>query len=116
MQVEIVTDNHIDGSERLSSYVTGVLEDALARFGDRVTWVEVHLGDENSHKSGGSDKWCGMHVKLGGLPTVNINAEAPTVDLAIDGAIDKLLKTLERQIGKQQDHKGRTPMAGDTAL
>ncbi len=116
MQVEVVTDNHVDGSERLSAYVTSVLEDALARYGDRVTWVQAHLGDENSHKSGGSDKWCAFSLKMGGMPTVNVNAGAPTIDLAIDGAVDKLVKTLDRQIGKKQDHKGRTPMSGDPTL
>jgi ribosomal subunit interface protein len=116
MQVEVVTDNHIEGSEKLSGYVKTVLEDALARYGDRVTWVEAHLGDENSHKSGGSDKWCALHAKVGGMPTVNVNAEAPSIDQAIDGAADKLVKALDRQIGKKQDHKGRTPMSGEDGL
>jgi ribosome-associated translation inhibitor RaiA len=113
MQVQVVTDNHVQGSDRLSGHVESVVEDSLGRFGNRVTWVEVHLGDENSHKSGGADKWCGIHAKLAGLDTLNVNAQAATVDQAIDDAVDKLVKVIDRTVGRKEDPKGRAPTSGD---
>ncbi|RIK87670.1 MAG: ribosomal subunit interface protein [Planctomycetota bacterium] len=115
MQVQVTTDNHVEGSDRLSAYVDSVVRDTLGRFGNRVTRVEVHLGDENSHKSG-LDKWCAMEARLAGMPPVTVNAQAGSLDQAIDGAADKLLKALDRQTGRKDDHKGRTSMSGDKGL
>ncbi|HEX6960249.1 MAG TPA: HPF/RaiA family ribosome-associated protein [Lacipirellula sp.] len=114
MQIEVTTDNHVDGSEQLSTHVRSVVEDALGRFGNRVTWVEVHLGDENSRKTGGA--YCGIHAKLAGADTFNVNAESATIDQALDAATDKLLKVIDRSLGKKEDPKKRSPMHGEPGL
>jgi ribosome-associated translation inhibitor RaiA len=114
MQIEVTTDNHVAGSDRLNQQVQSVIEDALGRFGERVTWVEVHLGDENSHKTGGA--YCGIHAKLAGAETFNVDAESDTVDQALDAATDKLLKVIDRTLGKREDPKKRAPMHGEPGL
>lgn len=114
MKIEVNTDSHVSGGEALSSHVKAVVEDSLARFGDRVTWVEVHLGDENSHKAGGA--WCGIHAKLAGLDTVNVDAQADVVHSAVDAAAEKLLKVLDRTTSKKEHPKGRVPMGGEPGL
>lgn len=114
MQIEVTTDNHVPGSESLSARVRSVVEDALGRFGNRVTWVEVHLGDANSHKSGGA--YCGIHAKLAGAETFNVDAESATIDQALDAATDKLLKVIDRTLGKREDPKKRTPAHGEPGL
>jgi ribosome-associated translation inhibitor RaiA len=114
MQIEVTTDNHVAGGEGLSTHVQSVVEDALGRFGDRVTWVEVHLGDENSHKSGGA--YCGIHAKLAGADTFNVNADSATIDQALVAAADKLLKVIERTLEKKEDPKKRSPMNGEPGL
>src|SRR5688572_16394398 len=114
MQIEVITDNHVEGSDRLSAHVKSVIEDSLERFDDRVTWVEVHLGDENSHKSGGA--YCGIHAKLAGAETFNVNADAGTIDQALDAAADKLLKVIDRTLGKKEDPKKRAPMHGEPGI
>lgn len=114
MKIEVNTDSHVSGGEALSSHVKSVVEDTLDRFGDRVTWVEVHLGDENSHKVGGA--WCGIHAKLAGLDTVNVDAQADVVHAAVDAAAEKLLKVIDRTIGKKEDAKKRAPMNGEPGL
>jgi ribosome-associated translation inhibitor RaiA len=114
MQIEVTTDNHITGSNGLNQHVRSTIEGAMERFGDRVTWVEVHLGDENSHKAGGA--WCGIHAKLAGIDTVNVNADSGTIDQALDAATDKLLKVIDRTLGKKEDPKKRAPMHGEPGL
>jgi hypothetical protein len=42
MQVQVHTDNHIEGHERLSRWVESVVTDALARFAGRISSVQVH--------------------------------------------------------------------------
>jgi ribosome-associated translation inhibitor RaiA len=114
MQVEVTTDNHITGSEALSARVKSVVEEALGRFGSRVTWIEVHLGDENSHKAGGI--WCGVNARLAGLETFNVSGTGGDVDQAVDDATAKLVKVIDRTIGKKEDHKKYPPMNGEPGL
>jgi ribosome-associated translation inhibitor RaiA len=114
MQIQVTTDNHVEGSDRLNTHVQFVVEDALERFGDRVTWVEVHLGDANSHKTGGA--FCGIHAKLAGAETFNVDAESDNLDQALDAATDKLLKVIDRTLGKREDPKKRAPMHGEPGL
>jgi ribosome-associated translation inhibitor RaiA len=106
MQIDVTTDNHVEGGEALVDHVQTVVKNSLARFGNRVTWVEVHLGNENSRKSGGA--WCGIHAKLAGLNTMNVDARADYLHVAIDAAANKLLHAIDHAIGKKEISKKRT--------
>ncbi|MEL6796637.1 MAG: ribosomal subunit interface protein, partial [Planctomycetota bacterium] len=57
MLIEI---NYRDGqsSESLDARIREQLVATLGYLADRLTRVEVHLGDENAHKSGPADKRC----------------------------------------------------------
>lgn len=117
MQVLVSTDNYVEGSQELSSHVESVLEDSLARFGERLIRVEVHIGDENSSsKSDDADKRCAMEARLAGLPPIAVTHKAAQIDQAIYGAVEKLEKTLDRKLGKHNDHKGRTSFGGDQTI
>lgn len=110
MQIQVTTDNHIEGSEGLTHHVESVVADTLDRFNDRVTRVEVHLGDENSHKHGGH--WCTIEAKLAGMPPAAATAQADTLNRAIDAAAEKLLNVLDHTVGKNEHQKKRLPMNG----
>jgi ribosomal subunit interface protein len=114
MQIQVRTDNHIDGSAELTRHVQEVVESALQSFADRVTRVEVHLTDESSsQKNIGNDKRCTMEVRLAGVQPIAINAEASSVVQAIDAAAEKLENTVRRTLDRRDDPKGRTSFAGD---
>jgi ribosomal subunit interface protein len=114
MQIRVMTDNNIAGSERLNSHVHNVVEDVLSRFSQRITRVEVHLADENSRaKSGENDKRCTMEARLSGLKPIAVTQQAATLDQAIDSAIDTLAKTLDRTLGRLDDRKGRPSFGGE---
>lgn len=100
MKIQLNTDNHIEGDERLREHVESVVESTLDRFRDQVTRVEVHLGDENSKKGGARDKRCMMEARLENRPPTAVTHHAGTVREAIDGAADKLLRALEHEIGR----------------
>jgi len=71
MQIQINTDRNIESHEALVTQVSGVVDSALSRFSDHITRVEVHVSDENSHKSGQKDKRCMMEARLKGpLPRI----------------------------------------------
>lgn len=103
MQIHVTTDNHINGSEGLTSHVEAVVTEAVDRFGDRVTRVDVHLGDDNSHKRGGH--WCTIEAKLAGLPPAAATAQADSLNQAIAAAADKLLNVLDHSVGKNEHLK-----------
>ena len=48
MQIQINTDNHIEGYEALATWATGELTNALSHYKDQITRLEVHVGDENA--------------------------------------------------------------------
>ena len=104
MQIQVNTDKNIEGSARMSAYFTDTLHDALDRFADQITRVEVHLSDENAQKEGSNDKRCLLEARLKGLKPVVVSHNAESLDFAVSGAIDKLVKSLESAIGKLRNY------------
>lgn len=100
MKVRLNTDHHIQGDEPLAQHVEQVVSDALARFGDRVGRVEVHLADTNGGKAGATDKHCTMEARVEGLQPLAATADAENVRAAINGAAKKLQRVLDSALGK----------------
>jgi ribosome-associated translation inhibitor RaiA len=105
MFIEINTDNYIEGKERMHAYFEGVINTSFKRFEDRITHIEVQLGDENSSsKKGSDDKRCMMEARVSGLKNVAVVSHADSIEKAINLAIPKLKNALEHAIGKVQNH------------
>ncbi len=100
MQIQVNTDNQIEGGEKLTQQVHAVVERALGRFGERITRVEVHLSDENGSKSGADDKRCMMEARLEGRPPTAATHRAATVEEAMDGAAGKLARAIEGSLAR----------------
>ncbi len=106
MQIQINTDHNIEGHEALDARVSGVVENALSRFSEHITHVEVHLSDENSDKKGGHDDMrCMMEARLEGRHSIAVTHQATTLDEAIDGAADKLANLIESTLERQHDQE-----------
>jgi hypothetical protein len=45
-----------------------------------------------------------------------VNAEAGNIEQALDAATDKLLKVIDRSLGKKEDPKKRAPMHGEPGM
>lgn len=108
MQVQINTDHNIEGHEALTTQITGVVEDALSRFSEHITHVDVHLSDENSNKKSGHDAMrCMMEARLEGHRAIAITHQATTLDQAVEGAVDKLANLIESTLGRQAAKRSR---------
>lgn len=103
MMIQVNTDNNIEGRDTLAAHVQSVVENSLERYAGQITRVEVHLGDVNSHKGGERDKHCAMEARLEGYPPVAVTHQSPTLNLAIDGAADKLWRRLDHALGRLRD-------------
>jgi ribosome-associated translation inhibitor RaiA len=105
MHIQINTDRNIEGREKLAAWVSGTVEDALGRFSEQITRVEVHLSDENSSKSGPNDKRCMMEARLKGRQPIAVTHEAGNLDQAVQGAADKLSRSIESARGRLNDSR-----------
>ena len=113
MQVQVETDNHVEGREKLIEHVEGVIRDAVDRYEDQVTHVEAHLGDSSGDKSGTDDMRCMLEARVAGLKNIAVKHQAGSLHLAIEGAADKLTHALESTLGKLQDRQRRHRGTGE---
>jgi len=103
MQIHVNTDSNIEGREKLTTHVRRVVERALNRFSDRITRVEVHLSGQNGDKSGQDDKRCMMEARLKGRRPTAVTHDAASLDQAIDGAAERIQRSIESVLGRLQD-------------
>lgn len=115
MLVHITTDNHIHGGENLTRDVEATITEALRRFTPQLQRVEVHLADENSHKSGDNDKRCTIEARLAGIQPFAASGNGATLDQAVDSALDKLIHQLDHKLGRLAERKGRASMGDEVA-
>lgn len=108
MQIQINTDHNIEGHQALSTQVSDIVENALSRFSEQITQVDVHLSDENSNKkSGHNDMRCLIEAHLEGRQPMAVTDQADTLDKAVAGATDKLTRLIESTLGRQHDRESR---------
>lgn len=104
MHVQINTDSNIEGDNALTQQVEAVVRGTLDRFSERITRVDVHLSDENSDKKFGIDAMrCLLEARLVGLQPTVVSHQAGTVEQAVDGAAEKLKRSLESTLGRLDD-------------
>lgn len=107
MQIQINTANNIDGRDALTSSVEADVRTGLSRFGDRLTRIEVHIGDEASGPTGGGDTRCMIEARPQGQDPMTVTEHAATPELAVSGAVRKMTTALDREFGKQDAHRGQ---------
>jgi hypothetical protein len=100
LQVQVNTDNSLVGRQSLVEGVEATVRSKLGRFADRLTRVEVHLGDTNSASRGGVDKRCMVEARPNGLQPVSVTDEAAEVQQALAGALAKMTAALDTTFGK----------------
>ena len=82
-----------------------VLGLSLHKINDHITRLEVHLSDEDSHKSGQEGKRCMIEARLEGRQPIAVAHQAVTLDQAVDGAAGKLARLIESTLGRLRDQK-----------
>jgi ribosome-associated translation inhibitor RaiA len=104
MQIQINTDHHIDGSVARDEWVRGVVESALAHVADHVTRVEVHFTLESAGKAGAGDKKCVVEARVTGRPPIAVTNHAEQLDVALNGAVHKLVRAIDHAMGRADKH------------
>ena len=106
MIVQVSTDSNVDGRDELTSWVEAEVTSGLSRYGDQLTRVEVHLGEESAGRSGSADKRCTVEARPSGRRPVAVTHHAATLEEAYRGAVGKLRNVLESTFGRLSAVKG----------
>ncbi|MEM8758255.1 MAG: HPF/RaiA family ribosome-associated protein [Planctomycetota bacterium] len=99
MHIEI---NYRDGrsSEMLDGRIRESLASTIGHLADRLTRLEVHLGDENAHKPGTADKRCLIEARPKGLDPIAVETHAGDYYDAVSDAAGKLKRALTTRFEK----------------
>jgi ribosome-associated translation inhibitor RaiA len=116
MQIQVNTDDNVEGREELARRVEAEVISALSRFSGHITRVEVHLSDENADKGGINDKRCLMEARPTGRKPLAVSHQGATLEEAFTGAAKKLQAALESTLGRSNDHKGGASIRTDSVL
>jgi ribosome-associated translation inhibitor RaiA len=115
MQILLNSNHTVSGTEALTERVAGVVSDAIDRFADRVTRVEVHLNDVNGDKRGDMDKRCMLEARVGGLKPIAVTHQAASMADALHGAAEKLERALSHALERLDETAGREPREEEIA-
>lgn len=105
MQINVNTDKTVERHAGLDAHVQSVVTAALDRFAEQITRVEVHLSDNQGHKSADGDNRCLMEARVTGYQPIAVSDHAATLHQAIGGSADKLKRAIDSALGKLQDSK-----------
>ncbi|WP_320816092.1 HPF/RaiA family ribosome-associated protein [Flavobacterium sp.] len=104
MIVQINTDKNIEGYSRMNEFFSGEIKKELARFDNKVTRAEVHLGDENGDKFGKNDKRCLIEVRVEGKSPIAVTTHADSIEKAFSEGIVKIKRSLDNTLEKMRAH------------
>jgi ribosome-associated translation inhibitor RaiA len=101
MQVQIHTDNHIEGTEAMAQWASSTIKTTLARFSGQITRVEVHLSDENAGKKNTAESiQCTMEARVEGHQPLALKHHGANLNQAIEGAAEKMSRLIDSTLGR----------------
>lgn len=115
MQVNVNADNSIELHDPLTRHVENVVHDALDRFGEQITRIEVHLSDAKAEKGADGDNRCLIEARLKNHQPIAVSDHGPNLHQAIAGAAEKLKRSVDSTLGRLHEMKVRPPRGGEHA-
>ncbi|MCR9173983.1 MAG: HPF/RaiA family ribosome-associated protein [bacterium] len=104
MTIQFNTDKNIHGSETLEAEIKSKVKQGLEYYDQHVSRVEIHLSDQNSHKTGGDDIQCTLEARIEGAQPIAVTSKDGDKGKAVDLAIKKMKAALETRVGKMKEH------------
>ncbi len=112
MKVLINTDRNVHTDAGRERRIEDDLANALARFADHLTRVEVYLSDESAGRSTIDDIHCRLEARPAGQDPVSVSHQAMTETEALVGATDKLETLLTHKFDRLTDKDRRATIRG----
>lgn len=101
--IQVNTDNHIQGDERLVEITHAMAVQHIGRFLPSLTRVIIHLADANSIKHGQCDIECTVEARPENQEPVVVRHKDENVERAVRGALTNMKARLETVFGRQRD-------------
>ena len=105
MQIQVNTDNFIQGDERVIEVAEEAVTTDLGHLADKLTRVEVHLKDQNAHKHGPAHIRCTIEARPKGMKPMSAHTDADAIPAALKGAARTLRHRLEQEFAKLDKHR-----------
>lgn len=104
MYIQINADRNLNVRDAFAEKLKSFITDKLHRFDENITRVDVHFADINGKKAGILDKQCIIDARLNSKPPIAARAQGDNYELALKGALEKLIASLETITGKMKSH------------
>lgn len=104
MHIQVNTDNHIHGDDRLAEVVEEVVAGALNPVAKRITRVEVHIKDVNGPK-GGEDIHAIVEARPEGMRPYAAQEQGTDIRATVKTAAETLRRRLESEFGKRDERR-----------
>lgn len=101
----------LDLGPEMKVYGERRIQFALGRFAQRINRLDLHLNDENGPK-GGVDKKCRLIARILPFGTIAIQDYDADIHALLDGAVDRLARSIRRELDRRRDHRNVTAGAG----
>jgi hypothetical protein len=103
MFVQIRADNQVPSDGERDSRLEDQIRQRLARFEDRITDVEVHVGEAGNGRGRNGELRCTLEARVSGIPPIAVADEGEDFDRAVIGAAKKAVRALDHQLGRLAD-------------
>lgn len=101
MQIQIRHDEHVQGDK--NTWITSTIQDALERYGEQITTVEVHLADENGPKYADGTIRATIEVRPAGFSPIATTSHGNDVGGAVEAALDQIVRQLDTKLDRARD-------------
>ena len=102
MHIEI-NYRDIHKTDAIEEHIRSEVEGALKHISDRITRVEVHVGDERPSEDVPDDKRCMLEARPRGMDPIAVEVLADDLYTAVSEAAGKLQRALTRRFEKSGD-------------
>lgn len=114
MKIQTKLTGTIKHPEKLTTEINEQVKSDLQRFEAHLTRVEIHITEETVHKSPANEYRCVIESRHVGLKPFVVKNQAATIYDSVNGAVDKLTKTIDHTRGKLNDLKRHKADGGIT--
>lgn len=90
----------MDRSDALDNHINEQVRHELRHFGDRITRVEAHVGDDNAAKRGERDRRCVLEARPRSMEPIVARAEGDDIYVVVREAARKLARALTTRFEK----------------
>lgn len=100
MNIQLNTDKNLTIHAEYHAQINEKITNALDRFSNHISRVELHFSDENGSKSGINDKRCLLEIRLDGRSPIAVTNLGQTYDIALNGALSKATSAINTVVSK----------------